>query len=411
MSDRNLNKYLPKAHSDNNPLMFALVIPALNEEKAIGQTLENVLAVRETLINRTEIDEMCIVFVNDGSTDNTQSIAEKYSDVKKIHLHKNRGYGYAIQQGFLETDAQIVGFMDADGTCNAASFVELINHLLTTESDLVLGSRISPESKMPWLRKLGNAIFSRLIGWVSGLELSDPASGIRVIRRDSLNRMMPLPSGLHFTPAMSAIAVLDPRLKITEIPVPYCERVGKSKLSVIKDGIKFVWSILFASLCYNPLRLATFFSLLAILAGIGIGAVLLSTPLDFLTTGLVTGIFIFLALLALASGALAHQINSLLMDAREIPGVLPGLLRCLTDGKRMVAAGIVLCLSSAFSGSIALLTSSFNKVVWFLILVFLMLGGWIFFEGILFRIIWAVRLKREAEQNDPFKRKDPVESE
>ena len=90
MSDRNLNKYLPKAHSDNNPLMFALVIPALNEEKAIGQTLENVLAVRETLINRTEIDEMCIVFVNDGSTDNTQSIAEKYSDVKKIHLHKNR---------------------------------------------------------------------------------------------------------------------------------------------------------------------------------------------------------------------------------------------------------------------------------------------------------------------------------
>ena len=400
-----------EADPTGGPLKFALVIPALNEEEAIDQTLENALNSREEILKSTAVDEMRILFVNDGSTDNTQAIADRYDEVEKISLYKNMGYGYAIQQGFLATDAQLVGFMDADGTCNAASFIGLINLLLQTDSDIVLGSRINPESQMPRVRRWGNRIFSRLIGWVSGQNLSDPASGIRVIRRERLKRMMPLPTGLHFTPAMSAIAVLNPNLAISEIPVPYCERVGKSKLSVLKDGIRFIWSILFASLCYNPLRLSISLAVLALLAGAGIGSVLLSTPLDLLLTGIVLGLFIFLAFLAVSMGVLAHQINYLLIESREIPGKLPGLLRWLSDGKWLLAVGALCWLGSAGGALVALLTSFFNRIVWLVFLAFFLLGGWMLFVGVLFRIIWAVRQRRDAEHNDPFDRKNRREAQ
>ena len=68
--------------------------------------------------------------------------------------------------------------------------------------------------------------------------------------------MSPLPNGLHFTPAMSCICVLDPRLRIEEVPMPYDERIGQSKLSVIWDGFRFLLTILFSFCCYSPIKSA-----------------------------------------------------------------------------------------------------------------------------------------------------------
>jgi hypothetical protein len=64
----------------------------------------------------------------------------------------------------------------------------------------------------------------------------------------------PLPDGLHFTPAMSARALLEDKLRLVEVPMPYSERVGRSKLSVVKDGVRFLTVILRAAVAHRPSR-------------------------------------------------------------------------------------------------------------------------------------------------------------
>jgi hypothetical protein len=104
----------------------------------------------------------------------------------------------------------------------------------------------------------------------------DPASGMRVFRREAFDHMCPLPDGLNFTPVMSSRAAFE-GLKLVEIPIPYKERVGRSKLSVVRDGLRFLQTIVWTSLTYNPVR---------VLGGLGAGAGALSAVLAALLVGL-----------------------------------------------------------------------------------------------------------------------------
>ena len=82
-------------------MKLALIIPALNEEDAIGSTLRCCLQACPKVIAKTDIDEMVVVFVNDGSTDRTQAIVDQreFDEVVKVRFDKNRGYGAAIKAG------------------------------------------------------------------------------------------------------------------------------------------------------------------------------------------------------------------------------------------------------------------------------------------------------------------------
>jgi hypothetical protein len=99
-----------------------------------------------------------------------------------------------------------------------------------------------------------------LLSVISNTRVRDTSSGMRVIRHESLERMYPLPDGLQFTPAMSTRAIHE-NLKVIEIPVPYSERVGRSKLSVVRDGMRFTNSIVWTALSYNPVRILGLISL------------------------------------------------------------------------------------------------------------------------------------------------------
>ena len=122
-------------------------------------------------------------------------------------------------------------------------------------ADLVIGSRMSgASSEMPLVRRIGNTIFATLLSVVAGVRISDSASGQRVIRREVLPMLYPLPDTLDFTPAMSTRA-LHEDLRIVEVPIPYKERSGRSKLSVVRDGLRFFKSIVWTALTYNPVRL------------------------------------------------------------------------------------------------------------------------------------------------------------
>jgi hypothetical protein len=113
---------------------------------------------------------------------------------------------------------------------------------------------MGPGSEMPLVRTIGNRIFAWILGALARRSVKDTASGMRVIRRDALDDLYPLPDGLHFTPAMSARALLEDKLRLVEVPMPYAERVGRSKLSVLRDGVRFLSVILRAAVAYRPSR-------------------------------------------------------------------------------------------------------------------------------------------------------------
>jgi len=235
-------------------MKLSIIIPAYNEEQSIGSTIERALKAKSDIIKNTGIEDVEVIVVNDGSGDNTEKIAARYKDVVLVSYEKNKGYGAAIKQGFDKASGDILSFLDADGTCDPNLFTGLVNSLIKNSADIVIGSRLGPGSKMPKTRKIGNIVFTKIINYFGDTHITDCASGMRVLRRSALAKLYPLPDGLHFTPAMTCRATMGKGLKIIETPIEYAQREGKSKLSVIKDGLKFLKIILSMALRYKPLK-------------------------------------------------------------------------------------------------------------------------------------------------------------
>ena len=244
-------------------MKLLIAIPALNEETSIESIIQRSLAARDFIIQTSPVTEVEITVVSDGSTDRTVQLAGLYTD--RIHLIVfpiNRGYGAAIKEAWRQSDADIVGFLDADGTCDPKFFADLCTALESRRADVALGCRLNKDSRMPAVRRLGNLVFATLLSLFSASQVRDTASGMRVVRRKILPKLFPLPDGLQFTPAMSARAMLSSALNIIEIDMPYEERVGESKLRVGKDGLRFLRVILETAFLYRPSRP---FGILAIL--------------------------------------------------------------------------------------------------------------------------------------------------
>lgn len=232
---------------------LSIVIPAYNEEKGIADISQRVLAV-ENELRSIGIGQLELLVVDDGSKDKTADIAEKIEGVTLIRHKKNRGYGGALKTGFAQAKGEYVGFLDADGTYPPEHFPQLCQAALSG-SELVIGSRMAgAESKMPFTRRVGNLFFAGLLSIIGHQRVTDSASGMRVFKKDILERIYPLPDGLNLTPVMSTRAIHEGIL-IKEIPIPYSERVGRSKLSVVHDGRVFLQSIVWTALTYNPVRI------------------------------------------------------------------------------------------------------------------------------------------------------------
>jgi len=232
-----------------------------------------------------------------------------------VSFGRNRGYGAALMEGFRNGQGDLVSFLDADGTCDPKYLIPMIR-AVEHGASVALGNRLGPDSRMPGIRRLGNTLFASLIRLLSGANVNDPASGMRVIRREALEVLKPLPTGLHFTPAMSCRAALDPRLEMAEVEMSYAEREGRSKLSVIRDGMRFLYVIIEIALTYRPLLILG--SLGALLLSIGV--VYAIPPLiDFGTSGEIPGdrVYRMLAILVLIGGGLAFLYAGALGDQAQ----------------------------------------------------------------------------------------------
>ena len=233
---------------------LSVVIPALNEEDGIADIIERVLSIKAGL-KHVGVDDLELIVVDDGSKDRTPEIIKSYPEVVLIQHPVNRGYGAAIKTGFRHARGNLLAFLDADGTYPPEYYPQLCRPIIEDNADLVIGSRMAgADSEMPLVRRIGNTIFATLVSIISNRRVTDSASGQRVLRRDILSNLYPLPDGLNFTPVMSTRAMHE-QIKVVEVPIPYLERVGRSKLSVVEDGMRFLNSILMTALTYNPTRI------------------------------------------------------------------------------------------------------------------------------------------------------------
>jgi glycosyltransferase involved in cell wall biosynthesis len=252
-------------------MKLLIAIPALNEEESIEQIIQRSIDARNFIRVNSPVTDIAITVISVGSTDRTVGRANEYTNIiNLIVFPHNKGYGAAIKEAWTQSDAELLGFLDADGTCDPKFFAPLCQTNVAEGADVVLGCRLNAQSQMPLIRRIGDVIFATILRVFSASRVRDTASGMRVVRRSSLDRLYPLSDGLHFTPAISARALLSEGIRIVEVDMPF----GESKLRVVKDGLRFLRVIIETAFLFRAPRPLD----LSAIAFIVFAAVLMAAP-------------------------------------------------------------------------------------------------------------------------------------
>lgn len=223
------------------PLRFAVIIPALDEEAALGPTLEELRPHGAAQV----------IVVDNGSRDRTAEVARQHG-AQVVH-EPRRGYGSACLAGIAAVDSgvDVIVFMDADGSSNPAELPALLAPIERGEADVAIGSRrlgsAEPGSLTPQQR-YGNALATSLLRLLRGVRATD-LGPFRAIRRRALDRLGMADPGFGWNIEMH-IKAHDTGMRVAEVPVHYRRRRhGKSKISgtlrgTFGAGFKILWTIL-----------------------------------------------------------------------------------------------------------------------------------------------------------------------
>jgi len=390
-------------------LTLSIIIPAYNEEDSIADIIRRCLNERENIVRETPVETVEIIVVNDGSRDRTAEIAAQFNEISLITFPLNRGYGAAIKEGFEQAHGELTSFLDADGTCDPNYFIDMCNTLIKHGADIVIGSRMSVGNKMPRTRRIGNLFFAGLINIIGGASITDSASGMRVIKKNSLQKIYPLPDGLHFTPAMSCRAVLDRNITILEVPMTYKERVGESKLSVLSDGIRFLKTIIDIALTYEPFRFFGIMGIVLFLTGFCYGIypiyyyMMFKLVPDYMIYRLITVMVCIVSSFTLFSvGIISDEITNLIHDRSRKKRMFKTVLYEVLTQKKLIifGAACALCgIAINYKTIWEYATTGMIHVHWVYIVTgafFVLAGAQALALGILRRILTMLRLVKQA---------------
>ena len=278
----------------------AVVIPAFNEEQAIGAVVEGVIAGLRPLE---------VLVVDDGSGD--QTVARATAAGARVLRHPyNKGNGAAVKTGVREARGEVVLLMDADGQHDPKDAGRLIEALV--DHDMVIGSRASRDQT--FVRALGNVVFRALASWLTGRPIPDLTSGFRAARRSCLREFLHLlPNGFS-TPTTTTLAFIKAGYNVGFEPVDAATRVGSSKIRLARDGAKFFLIILRIVTIFSPLRVFLPVSLASFAVGVGYAVWTVITQAHITNSSV---LLIMLAVVVFLVGLVSEQIAALRFEGRE----------------------------------------------------------------------------------------------
>ena len=276
-------------------LSLSVVIPAFNEEGAVGRQIDGVRSVLEANGVPHEI-----IVVDDGSSDRSAEEAEE-AGARVLRHPINRGYGASLKTGIDASQFDTVAIIDADGTYPAEVLPVLLER--SRDYDMVVGARTGQSVHVPLSRRPAKWFLRQIASYVADRRIPDLNSGMRVMKKSVVQSFYYiLPSGFSFTTTITLSLLCNDYL-VDYYPIDYHHRIGKSKIRPV-DAYHFLLLILRTIVYFNPLRV--FLPLGAALFLVGFGKFIYDLFLDNLSETAVLGILA--AFVIWAIGLLSDQI-------------------------------------------------------------------------------------------------------
>jgi glycosyltransferase involved in cell wall biosynthesis len=233
---------------------LSIVLPAKNEAPALAELLPRLRAIQATAE---------IIVVDDGSTDGTPEICARHG-VKCLTSPYSMGNGAAIKRGARAASGDILVFMDGDGQHDPADVARLVE-TLEQGYDMAVGAR-DWGSQAGVGRGLANTLYNWLASRMTGHVVADLTSGFRAVRAGRFREFLHLlPNGFSY-PTTSTMAFFRSAYPVAYVPIKAAQRVGKSHIKPLRDGVRFLLIIFKIATLYSPLKLfvpasAVFFAL------------------------------------------------------------------------------------------------------------------------------------------------------
>lgn len=227
---------------------LSIVIPAYNEEKRIAQSLDSLLAFLRKQQYQTEV-----IVVDDGSSDQTATVASSFSAIYREAGHElrvlinkpNRGKGFSVKRGLIEASGEIVLFSDADFSSPITEAPKLIKPIAEDRIDVCFGSRALDRKLIgihqPLLRDFGGRVFNFLMKTITGLKFQDTQCGFKAFRREPALPVFKLQrvDRFGFDPEVLYIAKKQGN-RLLEVPVVWNHCEGgelQSKWNYARDSL------------------------------------------------------------------------------------------------------------------------------------------------------------------------------
>lgn len=304
---------------------LVVVLLALNESATIADVINKIPR------DISGIQKTSIVVVNDGSTDETPSIAEACGATVISHPH-NKGVGAAFHTAVKEAismKADIMVNIDADGQFNPADISKLIVPIIKNEADFVTASRfidLNLKPVMPWVKYFGNRIMSKLISKLTKQKFFDVSCGFRAYSRETLLKINLFGKFTYTQETFIDLAYKG--LRIVEIPVFVLgvREHGKSRVAsnLFKYGMNSLRIILHSFIDYRPLSIFGFMALFLFVIGFGFGAFFFGHYIvkgrfsPHLWAGFVSGFFITMSFLVAVFSLLGDMLSRMRKNQEEI---------------------------------------------------------------------------------------------
>lgn len=284
--------------------MISVIIPALNEEGAITDTIERI----KIALDRSSPGGYEIIVVDDGSVDSTGDRARE-SGAYVIRNAHNAGYGLSLKIGIRAAKHDIIVITDADGTYPVEDIPKLLE-IYQTGFDMAVGARRGKHYKGSAIKWPMRIALRFLVEWTAGRKIPDINSGLRVFSKKITLEFLPhLCDTFSFTTSLTLAYMMNGRF-VAYVPIAYDERVGETKVRLWRDSLRTLQYIVQAILYYAPLKIFILMSLICC----AIAAISVAVGIAFkLQTGFMMGVGALIsAILVFGLGLLADLLRQIL---------------------------------------------------------------------------------------------------